>query len=730
MTPVGHITVRIPLFCTQVLSFFTRNQLMNLMMRFLIICLFLLLSSNLFAQTSIRFLHMNDLHAHLVPHHDVVRDGDPCVSDPNASTFIGERGGLARLKTLLDSLRTEAQQSVLMNVGDTYHGGAEALYSAGNAIVDPVNSLGIDVAVPGNWDFAYGPAVFRKRYTPDGPFPILFNVMLPSGIDSIKTPGFPYLAANLRYEKINILDGSPDGELVLPPTMVQTYDGVDVGFIGLTSDIVQFMYEGLARGFSFTRGETAYVSLLNSLSDSLRQSGAEVVVVLSELGIHKDLALADAIAPASVDVFFSAHTHEVTYVPLSSASGALVVEAGNDGFLGRMDLTISTGGSISSWDWELIPVTAALAEDPVVKALVDAERAPFLMADPNLSDPNAMGLSGQELHQPIDAVIGHSHGTLTRMDALESSFNNAFTDMARAEAGTDLALSPGFRFDSPILGEGLNYEDQTVADGAITLEDAYRFFPVAYTMRQGEVRGDTLKGIVERLLTNVFSKDMFAQEGGWVDGFSGISLTVNLQAADGTRVTAMMDSDTGMPINGGDALTVVGCQRPLDADGVICSHTGFENTEDFVNPSTGSAWTVVDLFVSALSQDTLAATTRDDIVDVSGQSTFPEYPWVQPLPVSATCAAQATGFQEEVQQGGFRIFPNPTQGELHYILPNGKAGATQLILTDCVGREVFRQTGNLPGEGAVLLPRFPAGVYWVTFLLEHGTVAEKLLISY
>ena len=121
-----------------------------------------------YAQTTIPLLHYNDLHAHLTPHKDLLRVGDTCAVDANASAVIVERGGIARLKGLVDSLRAQNADAILMNIGDTYHGGVEAAYTQGNAIVAPVNALGIDVAVPGNWDFAYGPGVWRKRYTPGG----------------------------------------------------------------------------------------------------------------------------------------------------------------------------------------------------------------------------------------------------------------------------------------------------------------------------------------------------------------------------------------------------------------------------------------------------------------------------------------------------------------------------------------------------------------------------------
>ena len=96
----------------------------------------------------------------------------------------------------------------------------------------------------------------------------------------------------------------------------------------------------LAVGFTFLQGQAAYEDLINTATRELRAEGVDLVVVMSELGLHRDYQLANHIDPG-VDVFFSAHTHEVTTEPLVSASGALVVEAGNDGYLGRMTVTVA-----------------------------------------------------------------------------------------------------------------------------------------------------------------------------------------------------------------------------------------------------------------------------------------------------------------------------------------------------------------------------------------------------
>lgn len=76
----------------------------------------------------IRFIHVGDLHGHLVPRPHVRADG-------TGST----EGGQARMATLVASLREQHPNSVLVNTGDTIQGCAEALFTRGQALVDAVD---------------------------------------------------------------------------------------------------------------------------------------------------------------------------------------------------------------------------------------------------------------------------------------------------------------------------------------------------------------------------------------------------------------------------------------------------------------------------------------------------------------------------------------------------------------------------------------------------------------
>ncbi|TCK17363.1 2',3'-cyclic-nucleotide 2'-phosphodiesterase (5'-nucleotidase family) [Thiogranum longum] len=570
--------------------------------------------------TTVTFMHMNDLHAHLTPHQDR-------VVDTQGESKIVERGGLARMATLIQRIRTENPDSVLMNIGDTYHGGAEAMFTLGNAIVDPVNALGIDVGVPGNWDFGYSSVVFRLRYTDTALLPaeMIADKLMPT-FTAIKKPNFPNLAANMTSRLT--------GETVLPPTLMKDVNGVQVGFIGLTSDIVKFVYPLLAPLFDFAgdgqtsaEAEATYRDLVNQYATTLRNEGADIVVVMSELGIHKDFRLAQIVDNGAVDVFFSAHTHEATFEPLVSGSGALVVEAGNDGYLGRMDITVE-GGKVTGRNWELLTIDSTLPEDEAVAALVRKARAPFMAADIKFSDPMPNSLLA--LVKPLDTVVGYTDTSLDRRGALQNTFNNAMTDIMRNYGQTDLAMNPGFRFDAEVAS-GVMLEDNTLATGDITLEDIYRFYPLMFTLATAEVAGARLKEILEESLSSTFSPDAFRQRGGWLEGWSGLQLTVNLANPDGQRVLEMRLKDSGELITDSTLVTVTGCKRPIEPRDILCRHSGFNNVAALLATGTGEPWSIIDLLIEGVSTGVLFDAGRQDIVDLNSTPMWPLTPFIQPL---------------------------------------------------------------------------------------------------
>lgn len=562
---------------------------------------------------TITFIHLNDLHAHLTTHPELVRYGE--------KSQLEQRGGMARLATLIKQLRQQYPNSVLMNIGDAFHGGVEALFTNGNAIVEPVNALGIDVGVVGNWDYAYGPIVTRSR----------FGALKSQGFftdGKVQRVNYPTLAANLKIT----LPFFRRGDYLMPPTLLKEINGVKIGFVGITSDIVPRMHPMLAFGLNFLDYDTkSYADLVTKQATELRTQGAQIVVVMSELGIQKDYSLANVIPPNLVDVFFSAHTHEVVRKPLNTISGALVVEAGGDGaYLGRMNIGVKNNKVVSR-DWHLFDVTTKIAEDAQMKALVATARAPFLGDHVNVKLPSMA--ANIKLTQSIDTVVGYTSVPLDRHNALESTFNDAMADVMRKVGKTQVAITPGFRFDSPVYVAGAALEDNTIANGAITLEDVYRYFPVPYMVATGQITAEKLRQVIEYNLTSVFSTDMSMQSGGWADGWSGLKIKLDLARPNGSRVLDMQLKDETQPLLPSQMLTVTGCARPFDtkAETTLCSYDGFESVESLVNPDTGKPWAAADLFVYGLKNGLIGKQNRRDVEDVHQTKMWPVDSFVQPL---------------------------------------------------------------------------------------------------
>jgi S-sulfosulfanyl-L-cysteine sulfohydrolase len=553
----------------------------------------------------IRLIHFNDLHAHLTQHKDrVIKNGKAVVE---------MRGGIARIATEVERLKSESENSILMNIGDTFHGGVEATFTNGNAIVDAVNAIGVDIGVMGNWDFAYGPGVSKLRFTDKS-----VNVLMKKMAGDVKAVNYPVLAANW-FESSTF--GSSD-EPMLPATKIMIKEGVKIGFIGLTSDIVERMHAGFAFGSEFTQGEEAYVNLVNTHTQALRQAGCQVVVVMSELGIHKDKALADLVNQG-VDVFFSAHTHEVTPTPLTSKSGALVVEAGNDGYLGVMDLNVNKSG-VQKADWKLVDIDSSITPKAEIVEIVNRERAPFLSNDINMEMPSM--LSGLTLEKSIDTVVGYSQVSLDRRHLFNSTFNTAMTDALLDASGSELALTPGFRFDSIIENEA-----NPLLDAQITIEDLYRLFPSPFTLSTAKISGSDFKSIYEQMMHVVVSKDAFETNGGWIEGVGGVSATIDLQGENSHRIKDIRLKSDNSVIEDDRLYSITGCSRPLDSSDVLCSYSGFEDKEEFINPTTSSQYNVINFLESYIASGKFGVEHHHDIVDESDLQMWPSAQFIQPI---------------------------------------------------------------------------------------------------
>jgi len=562
----------------------------------------------------VTLMQLQDMHGHIAPHASILKDE---VMDANS-------GGMAKIATLIKQVRDEVgvDNSLLLGVGDTTHGSAEMLFTLGDAIMPMLNAFGIDAFLPGNWDFGWGPRVYRQRFTPNTTIELAPNnrttVAWMDGRpghegQSCNTPGglkpysdchvtkanFPTVAINLyNYNEVaGVL-----GPRVHPGHIVKDANGVKVGIIGITSDVVPQQAQAFNTGFRFTMG---YKELPVEIA-AAKADGAELIVVLSELGLAKNTQLVKEFP--EINVMFSGHTHERTpeaiVINRPDENGdnlGIVTEAGEDDFLGRLDVKVS-GGRITSYTWDLMEANSSVPEDSAIKALVDQERLTFLDTLTN-GDPNPdfqchtfgvnafMFGTGHTLCESLDHVVGYTDPTIERFHVLEDISNNAMTDafldLAQSIGASDskgnalgdsnsLSTTNGFRFDVTIFGSDDGYP------GEITIGDLYTYYPIGAAVALAEFSGGRLLDHWEGILSNVFDPNPYRQRGGWFLGFThNMHFDIELNddfprsISDGKRID--LATINGAKVDRSKIYTLASCYPHGNPTDEVCRTSGATN---------------------------------------------------------------------------------------------------------------------------------------------------------
>lgn len=466
----------------------------------------------------VTFIHMGDLHGHLVPHASV-RSDSPGKTE----------GGVARIYTLVEQIRrAHPGKTLLVNTGDTLHGGAEALFTRGEAMIEVLNAFDFDAYAPGNWDFVYGADKFLSYFT--GPKP--------------KARWNP-VVSNLYYDNYPGLEAK-NGLNVAPPYVIKQVGGVRVGIIGFTSDRgPQAGDPKITAGLRFTDGREEYEKYVKEV----RAKDVDLVVVISELGLHGNLTLADAIP--GVDVILSSDKHEITPKPVVSRNGTLIVEQGMDGqVVGELRVQVKKG-VVAGKRYVSHRISEKLAENKRIAAMVAKVRAPLVSGPGFKAGAVANPFSGAVLRYPIDTVVGQTEVPLYRSNfsdermpaVIEGSSHDFLTDAFRKQGGAQLGIITGFRYGT------------AVAPGPVKLEDLYHFLPVGAQIARGELTGQQIKKALEGNPQNTQARTG-EWINGWTAGISGLVADFDPLAAQGSRVSNMRIN--GEPVRMEATYTVAG----------------------------------------------------------------------------------------------------------------------------------------------------------------------------
>jgi 5'-nucleotidase len=263
----------------------------------------------------ITILHTNDVHSHI----------DPFGPDDGRNA---NKGGVARRATLVNSIRKENPNTLLLDAGDIFQGTPYFNYYGGELEFKLMSMLNYDLATIGNHDFD-------------------------NGIDG--------LYAQLPHAKFEFVSANYDFSNTIMDTHVKPYkifikDGIKVGVFGLGIELNGLVNKNMYK-------ETVYNDPIDVAQDMSRilkdEHACDLIICLSHIGYYYknspnrvcDLNLARA--TKDIDLIIGGHTH--TFLPKptieknSAGKNVLVNQVGCYGlYLGKIDFYFEPGKEVIS----------------------------------------------------------------------------------------------------------------------------------------------------------------------------------------------------------------------------------------------------------------------------------------------------------------------------------------------------------------------------------------------
>lgn len=222
----------------------------------------------------ITILHTNDTHSQIEPF------------DPSHHKFAN-KGGVARRASLIQKVRNENPNTLLLDAGDIFQGTPYFNYFGGEIEFKLMSLLKYDAATLGNHDFDNSIEGFHHQ--------------LPNA-------NFDFVCANYDF-KNTILN------TLVKPYKIFFKDGIKIGVFGLGIELQNLVSPELFK-------ETTYLDPIEITKDITRElkenENCDLIICLSHLGYHykntqkvSDLKL--AAATKDIDLIIGGHTH--TFLP-------------------------------------------------------------------------------------------------------------------------------------------------------------------------------------------------------------------------------------------------------------------------------------------------------------------------------------------------------------------------------------------------------------------------------
>lgn len=277
-------------------------------------------------KTKLTILHTNDVHSRIEP---FPMDG---------GKYQG-LGGVARRSTLINKIRQEEANLLLLDAGDMFQGTPYFNLFGGKLELDLMTKLGYDAGTFGNHEFDNGLEGLVKY------------------LDHAK---FPFLTANYDF-KGTVLEGKTQDYTIFHK------GGIKIGAFGLGVDIEGLVDPNNFRGMKYQDPIAVSNKIVKVLKEKHR---CDLVICLSHLGYQyendkvSDLVL--AAKTADIDLIIGGHTHtflnEPTLVTNLKGTQTIINQVGFAGInLGRIDFIMEPGSGkkqMSAYTYQVNPSIA------------------------------------------------------------------------------------------------------------------------------------------------------------------------------------------------------------------------------------------------------------------------------------------------------------------------------------------------------------------------------------
>ena len=447
-------------------------------------------------QAHLRIMETTDLHVHVFPY--------DYYADKPVDTV-----GLARTASIIEDVRAESTNAILLDNGDFLQGnpmGDYIAYERGMAegdthpVIQAMNTLGFDASTLGNHEFNYGLDFLMK---------------------SVAGAQFPIVSANVAKS----MGASPTAdETLLPPYVIldrTITDGngdeypIRIGLIGFVPPQIMNWdrkhLEGRVQARDIIETARAYVP-------QIKEQGADIIIALSHSGIgaadHTE-GMENASVPLAavdgIDAILTGHSHLVfpssTYddyagvdVGAGTVMGKPAVMAGFWGsHMGLLDLMLERDGD----SWRILSHTAEAR--PISRREEDRSITPLVQS--NAAVLASVQAEHDETLAYVRRAVGmtdaplHSYFALVADDPSVQIVSNAQTwYIAQMMEGTEYEGIPILSAAAPFKAGGRGGPDYytDVPVGAVAIKNVADLYLYPNTVRAVLVTGAQVKNWLER----------------------------------------------------------------------------------------------------------------------------------------------------------------------------------------------------------------------------------------